>query len=91
MACAQSAETSGTLIERCVEKDIIRIQNRIESACIESRCRCPEGGQGMKTSILLSFFAASLVATIAAASAQFSSSHVADLGNDFDEKVWFKQ
>lgn len=41
----------------------------------------------MKTSILLSFFAAALVATVAAASAQFSSSHVADLGNDFDEKV----
>ncbi len=41
----------------------------------------------MKAVTLLSFCTAALVASVAASSAQFSSSHVADLGSDFDEKV----
>lgn len=41
----------------------------------------------MKAVTLLSFCTAAFVASVAASSAQFSSSHVADLGSDFDEKV----
>lgn len=41
----------------------------------------------MKGLAVLSVVAAALFASVAASTAQFSSSHVADLGNSFDEKV----
>lgn len=43
----------------------------------------------MKSFAAIAILAAALVASVVASSAQFSSSHVADLGKDFDEKASF--
>ena len=41
----------------------------------------------MKCMLTLSVLVAALVASVAASSSQFSSSYVADLGQDFEEKA----